>query len=146
MTFNASHQRQGPFFMDLKNLSKTFCICDKIVGMANPITDLEFTKEYMKNNKWNKYSKKKPHLIPNVEHKIQLCGLNSLNLGLVCQKNKNRIFMVFHIFFCKLKVCDGMFCAHKFYYILNKCRRFCIIHIKVYLLLMSGGISATLHK
>ena len=37
--------------MDLKNLSKTFCICDKIVGMANPITDLEFTKEYMKNNK-----------------------------------------------------------------------------------------------
>src|ERR1700677_1916358 len=42
-------------------------------------------------------------------------------------------FIVLHIFFCKLKVCDGICCAHKFDHILNKCRRFFIgfvIHTK----------------
>ena len=45
-------------------------------------------------------------------------------------------FIVLHIFFHKLKVCDGICSAHKFDHILNKCGKFCIgfvIHTKGFL-------------
>ena len=42
---------KDPFLWIEKTYAKPSAPCDKIVGMANPITNLEFTKEYMKNNK-----------------------------------------------------------------------------------------------
>ena len=137
-----THRRQGPFCGACTTYKKPSTFdkyVTKFLGTANPIPNFEFADKYVKSNKQIKYFK---FFSGHIGSHIWFVSHSRFKFDEITKPFKYLyyvwsdmpqtifdLFIVLHIFVCKLKVWDRICSAKKFGHIHIKCGRFFVCFV-----------------